>query len=419
MLELSCSPSPLEGEGVGGVRGKVLMDANDVVITAGARTPFGKLGGALTPLSAVELGAAVIREVVERSRLPRERVGHVIMGTVVPAGLGQIPARQAAFRAGLPVEVPALSINKVCGSALKAVNLAALLIRAGEAETVVAGGMESMSNAPYLLDKARFGYRMGHGALVDSMIQDGLWSPSDDVHMGVYGTAGAREYDISRQEQDEWALRSQQRYAAALAEGRFADEIMAVQVPGPKGGQTVVDRDEAPRPDTTLEALGRLKPAFEPDGTITAGNAPGVNDGAAALVLMRRGTAEELGAPILATWLASGEAAVEPHRMSSVPAYAMERALSKAGLQLKDMELVEVNEAFAAVALVVSKMLDLDPDKVNVDGGAVAVGHPIGASGARILMRLVYALRQRGLRYGVAGICSGTAQGDAAVLRID
>ena len=395
------------------------MDANDVVITAGVRTPFGKLGGALAPLSAVDLGAAVIREALQRSKLPGEQVGHVIMGTVVPAGLGQIPARQAAFKAGLPAEAPALSINKVCGSALKAVNLGALLINAGEAGTVVAGGMESMSNAPYLIEKARFGYRMGDGQLVDAMIRDGLWSPTDDVHMGVYGTTGAREWDISRHEQDEWALRSQQRYAAALAAGRFAEEIMPVEVPQARGKVVTVDRDEAPRPNLTLDGLAALKPAFEPDGTITAGNAPGVNDGATAIVLMRRGTAERLGAPVLATWVASGEAAIEPHRINAVPAYAMQRALERARLQLKDMELVEINEAFAAVTLVVNKILGLDPEKVNVDGGAVAVGHPIGASGARILMHLIYEMRRRGARYGIAGICSGTAQGDATIVRVD
>ncbi len=395
------------------------MDANDIVITAGVRTPFGKLGGALASLSAVDLGAAVIREALERSKVPGAQVGQVIMGTVVPAGLGQIPARQAAFKAGLPAEVPALSINKVCGSALKAVNLGALLINAGEAEIVVAGGMESMSNAPYLIEKARFGYRMGDGALVDAMIRDGLWSPSDDVHMGVYGTTGAREWDISRREQDEWALRSQQRYAAALAAGKFAEEVMPIEVPQGRGKTVTVERDEAPRPNTTLEGLAALKPAFEVDGTITAGNAPGVNDGATAMVLMTRAAAERLGAPVLATWVSGGEAALDPHRMSAVPAYAIQRALERARLQLKDMELVEVNEAFAAVTLVVNKILGLDPEKVNVDGGAVAVGHPIGASGARILMHLIYEMRRRGARHGVAGICSGTAQGDATIVRVE
>jgi acetyl-CoA C-acetyltransferase len=392
---------------------------DDVVITAGARTPFGKLGGALAAMSAIDLGAAVIREVVTRSRAPKERVGHVIMGTVVPAGLGQIPARQAAFKAGLPPHVPALSINKVCGSALKAVNLGAVLINAGEAEIVVAGGMESMSNAPYLLDKARFGYRMGNGELIDSMILDGLWSPTDHCHMGVYGSSGAREYEITRRQQDESALRSQQRYAAALAAGKFAEEVIPIEVPQPKGGIRRVDADEQPRPDTTLEKLAALKPAFAEEGTVTAGNAPGVNDGAAAIVLMKRSTAKELGAPILATWISSGEAALEPHRMNAVPAYAIQHALERAHLQLKDMELVEINEAFAAVTLVVAKILGLDPEKVNVDGGAVAIGHPIGASGARILMHLIYELRRRGLRHGVAGICSGTAQGDATVVRAE
>ncbi len=391
---------------------------DDIVITAAARTPFGRLGGGLASVSAIDLGAAVIREVVARSKAPKERVGHVIMGTVIPAGLGQIPARQAAFKAGLPVEVPALSINKVCGSALKAVNLGALLIGAGEAEIVVAGGMESMSNAPYLLEKARFGYRMGHGKLLDSMILDGLWSPTDDVHMGVYGSNGARDHEITRRQQDEWALRSQQRYAAALAAGKFAEEVIPIDVPLPKGGSKRVEADEQPRPDTTLEKLAALKPAFEEGGMVTAGNAPGVNDGAAAIVLMKRSTAEELGAPILATWLAGGEAALEPQHMNAVPAYAVQRALEKAHLQLKDVELVEINEAFAAVPLVVAKILGLDTEKVNVDGGAVAIGHPIGASGARILMHLVYEMRRRGARYGVAGICSGTAQGDATVVKV-
>ena len=389
---------------------------DDVVITAAARTPFGKLGGALAAVPAVDLGAAVIRETLRRSKVPGDRVGHVIMGTVINAGMGQIPARQAAFKAGLPPEVPALSINKVCGSGLKAVNLGALLINAGEADIVVAGGMESMSNAPYLLDKARFGYRMGHGQLKDAMIVDGLWSPMDDVHMGVYGSDGAKEYEITRAEQDEWALRSQRRYAAALVAGKFADEIIPVDVLDSRGGARRVEGDEQPRPDTTLEKLAALAPAFEDGGTVTAGNAPGVNDGAAAMVLMARRTAVELGAPILATWVSSGEAALEPHHMNAVPAHAIRRALDRAHMDLKDIELVEINEAFAAVALVVSKILGLDPAKVNVDGGAVAIGHPIGASGARILMHLIYELRRRKLRYGVAGICSGTAQGDATVV---
>src|SRR5437764_1921086 len=321
---------------------------DDVVITAGARTPFGKLGGALAAMSAIDLGAAVIGEVVKGSRAPKERVGHVIMGTVIPAGLGQIPARQAAFKAGLPPHVPALSINKVCGSALKAVNLGALLLSTGEAEIVVAGGMESMSNAPYLLEGARFGYRMGHGELIDSMIQDGLWSPMDQCHMGVYGSSGAREYEITRAQQDEWALRSQQRYAAALAAGKFAEEIMPIEVPQPRGGIRRVDADEQPRPDTTLEKLAALKPAFEEGGTVTAGNAPGVNDGAAAIVLMKRGSAEKLGAPILATWISRGEAALEPHRMNAVPAYAIQHALERAPLQPQDMAPAEINEACGA-----------------------------------------------------------------------
>jgi acetyl-CoA C-acetyltransferase len=386
-------------------------------VVAAARTPFGKLGGALTPLSAVDLGATAIREVLRRVDLPGSAVDQVIMGTVITAGLGQIPARQAAMQAGIPADVPALSINKVCASSLKACTLAATLIRAGEAEVVVAGGMESMSNAPYLLDRARWGYRMGNGELRDAMIVDGLWCPTNQVHMGTYGGSGARDFAISRQEQDQFALRSQQRYAHALATGSFAQEIAPVDVRPTRGQPAVtVSADEQPRPDTTLEKLAALKPAFDPDGTITAGNAPGVNDGASALLLMNERRAAALGLAPLARLLTYAEAAMEPQHMNQVPAQAMRKALAKAGLSLREVELIEINEAFAAVPLVCARILDLDLDRVNVNGGAVAVGHPIGASGGRILTTLIYELRRRGARYGLAGICSGMAQGDAVLV---
>ncbi|GAC1398600.1 MAG: acetyl-CoA C-acetyltransferase [Chloroflexota bacterium] len=399
------------------------MDQPEVVIVAAARTPFGRLGGSLSSLSAVDLGAAAIREVVRRAGLAGPDVDQVIMGQVITAGLGQIPARQAALGAGLPAEVPALGINKVCGSALKAVNLGVGMIRAGDAEIVVAGGMESMSGAPYLLRKARFGYRMGHSTVDDAMLVDGLWCPVNDVPMASYGSSGARDYGVTREEQDRWAARSQERYECARAGGRFAEEIVPVEVAQSQGAPRVVAADEHPRPDTTLEKLARLTPAFEADGTITAGNAPGVNDGAAAVVVMARGVAERRGLRPLATVVATGEAALEPQHMAVVPVHAIRNALSRAGLDLDALALLEINEAFAAVPLVAARILGLDPERVNVNGGAVAVGHPIGASGARILMTLIYELRRRGgtsgrAGYGIAALCSGTAQGEATVVRV-
>ncbi len=389
----------------------------DVVVVAAARTPFGKLGGGLHQLPAVDLGATVIQETLRRARVPVDQVDQVIMGTVITAGMGQVPARQAAIKAGLPTSVSALTVNKVCASSLKAVNLAAHLIRLGEAELVVAGGMESMSQAPYLLPRARFGYRMGDAAVVDSMIQDGLCCPIAHVHMAVHGSNVAREFEVSREAQDTYALQSQQRYAAALAAGRLQEELVAVTVPQAKGPDLVVDRDEQPRPETTLEGLARLQPAFQPEGTITAGNAPGVNDGAAALLLASAGRAQALGLPVLAEWVASGEANADPPYLATVPAAAIQQALRRVALKVADLDLLEINEAFAAVALTSMDLLGADPQRVNVDGGAIAVGHPIGASGARILMHLLFEMRRRGLRYGAAGICSGTAQGEATVVR--
>ena len=390
----------------------------DVVLVAAARTPFGKLGGGLSSLTAPDLGASVIKEVLDRTHVEGAAVDQVIMGTVITAGMGQIPARQAAIKAGLPTSVPALTVNKVCGSSLKAVNLAALLIRNGDAGVVVAGGMESMSQAPYLLDKARFGYRLGDGALVDSMVRDGLTDPANGCHMAVEGSNVAKEFEVSRHRQDEYAYGSQQRYAAALKAGHFKDELIAVAVPHAKG-TTTVTADEQPRPDTTVEGLARLKPLFQEDGTVTAGNAPGVNDGATAILLASGTEAKRRGLPVLAQWLAYGESAADTPYLATVPASSIQAALKKLGLRVSDMDLFEINEAFAAVACTAMDLLGIDEQRGNVDGGALAVGHPIGASGARILMHLVYELRRRGGGSGAAGICSGMAQGEATIIRVN
>ncbi|MDQ6712173.1 MAG: acetyl-CoA C-acyltransferase [Candidatus Dormibacteraeota bacterium] len=390
----------------------------DVVLVAAARTPFGKLGGGLSTLTAPDLGASVIREVLNRARVDGADVDQVMMGTVITAGMGQIPARQAAIKAGLPTSVPALSVNKVCASSLKAVNLAALLIRNGDARAVVAGGMESMSQAPYLLEKARFGYRLGDGALVDSMVRDGLIDPANGCHMAVEGSNVAREFEVSRERQDEYAFASQQRYATALKAGYFKEELIPIAVATPKGATTVA-ADEQPRPDTTIEGLARLKPVFTEDGTITAGNAPGVNDGATAILLMSATEAKRRSLPVLAQWLAYGESAADTPYLATVPASSIQAALKKLGLHVGEMSLFEINEAFAAVACTAMDLLGIDEQRVNVDGGALAVGHPIGASGARILMHLVYALRHRGGGYGAAGICSGMAQGEATIVRVN
>ncbi|HEV2012504.1 MAG TPA: acetyl-CoA C-acyltransferase [Candidatus Dormibacteraeota bacterium] len=388
----------------------------DVVLVAAARTPFGKLGGGLSTLTAPDLGAVVIKEVLDRTQVEGAAVDQVIMGTVISAGMGQIPARQAAIKAGLPTSVPALSVNKVCASSLKAVNLAALLIRNGDAQVVVAGGMESMSQAPYLLEKARFGYRLGDAALVDSMVRDGLTDPANGCHMAVEGSNVAREFEVSRQRQDEYAYGSQQRFAAALKAGYFKDELIPVAVANPTGTTTVA-ADEQPRPDTTIEALSRLKPLFQDDGTVTAGNAPGVNDGAAAILLMRGAEARRRGLPVLAEWIGYGESAADTPYLATVPASAIQAALKKVGKRVSDISLFEINEAFAAVACTAMDLLGVDERRVNVDGGALAVGHPIGASGARILMHLIYALRRNGGGDGAAGICSGMAQGEATIVR--
>src|ERR1700680_1622451 len=390
--------------------------AAEAVIVAAARTPFGKLGGALASVPAVDLGARVIREVLDRTETEAGAVDQLIMGTVLPAGQGQVPARQAGLRAGLPSTVSAFTVNKVCASALKAVNLGALLIRSGEADVVVAGGMESMSRAPYLLEDQRFGSRFGDRVAVDSMMRDGLCCPVDGVLMGVHGSEVALELGVSRDEQDAWALRSQQRYQEALAAGSFAEEIVPVAVNG-----TSVERDEQPRADSTIEKLAGLRGAFGEGSTVTAGNAPGMNDGATAVLLMSAERARAEGLMPLGTWLTYGESAGEHPYLATVPALAVEAALAKTHGQVDagKLELVEINEAFAAVAISSTRMLEVDPDRVNVNGGAIAVGHPIGASGARILMTLLYELRRRGGGYGAAAICSGMAQGEATLLRVD
>ncbi len=389
----------------------------DVVIVSAARTPFGRFGGGLKDLKAVELGGLAIREALSRAGIQGSQVDEVIMGMVVPAGQGQIPGRQASIKGGIPHEVPVVTINKVCGSALKAVSLAAQIIKAGDADIMVAGGMESMSNIPYVSANMRWGARMNDVTLKDAMVLDGLWCPENNVHMAVIGGQVAGEYGITREDQDKWALRSQQRWAAGEADHKFDDERFPVEVKTRKG-VNVVDKDEAPRPDTTMEGLSKLPPLFIKDGTITAGNAPGTNDGASAVVVMSREKAEELGAPILATIKGYAQASRESRYIATVPGLAIQKLMDKYGLTLDNFDLMEVNEAFAAVPLVSCRgILGMTPEamdeKVNVNGSAVAVGHPIGATGARILMTLIYELRRSGKKNGVCAICSGMAQGDA------
>jgi acetyl-CoA C-acetyltransferase len=388
----------------------------DVVIVAAARTPFGKLGGGLAALPAVDLGARVIREVLERTGTDGGDVDQLIMGNVLGAGQGQVPSRQAGLRAGLPSTVSSFTVNKVCASALKAVNLGALLIGSGEADVVVAGGMESMSRAPYLLEDQRFGARLGDRAAVDSVYRDGLCCPADGVLMGVHGSEVAAELGVSRQQQDEWALRSQQRYARALAEGWLAEEIVPVPV-----GDRLVERDEQPRPDSSIEKLASLPGAFGEGSTVTAGNAPGINDGASAVLLMSAERARAAGLTPLGSWITYAESAAEHPYLATVPAIAVEKAMARTGGEVDAgrLDLIEINEAFAAVAITSTRLLEVDESRVNVNGGAIAVGHPIGASGARILMTLLYELRRRGGGYGAVGICSGMAQGEATLVRVD
>ncbi|HEX9098768.1 MAG TPA: acetyl-CoA C-acetyltransferase [Candidatus Dormibacteraeota bacterium] len=387
------------------------------MIVAGARTPVGKFGGAFKDVPAVSLGAHAIRAALERAGVAGKDVDYVIMGQVLQAGAGQITARQAAIEAGIPAEVPALTINKVCLSGLNAIALADQLIRAGEVEVVVAGGMESMSEAPYLVPKARFGARMGNAEMIDSMVHDGLWSTFLKQHMGESSDEVNRELEIGREEQDVWAARSHQRAQRAWDTGALAEEVVAVELSSRRGPATKIERDEGIRPDTTAESLGKLAPAFKRDGTITAGNASQISDGAAAVVVMSEARARKLGAEPLAEVVAHGMSADRYAWLHTVPALALASALKKAGLTAGELDLVEINEAFAAVALNATRMLELDEERVNVNGGAVAIGHPIGASGARLVLTLAHELKRRGLGLGAATLCGGGGQGDALIIR--
>jgi acetyl-CoA C-acetyltransferase len=387
------------------------------VILGAARTPFGKFGGALSPLGAPELGGAAIREAVDRSGVEDDALEHSIFGIVVQAGVGQIPSRQATFHAGLPFSLTTETLNQVCASGLRSATLAETMIRAGDYEVVLAGGMESMSNAPYLLPNARWGARMGDTTAVDSMMHDGLLDAFEHVNMIRFGTDGAKRFDISREEQDEWTLRSHQCAGAATDDGKLSEEIVGIKVPGKKGQINYVEADEPIRRDTTLEKLAALKPIDE-GGTVTAGNAPGVTDGAGALVLASESYSSRRGLEPLGTIVAHAKVAEEPPNLLTVPGNSGKLALEKAGWSAEDLDLVEINEAFAGVAIHSTRILGVDPDIVNVNGGALALGHPIGASGARILTTLLYELRRRGGGRGLAAICSGGGQGDAVLVEV-
>ncbi|MFC4024934.1 acetyl-CoA C-acetyltransferase [Oceanobacillus longus] len=388
------------------------------VIVSGARTPFGKFGGGLKPLTASQLGGKAIKEALNRARMDGSEIDEVIMGTVLQGGQGQIPSRQAARVAGMPWEVKTETINKVCASGLRSVTLADQLIRLGDEDIIVAGGMESMSNAPYFLPDTRWGSRMGDKSVVDMMVHDGLTCTFTGGHMGNYGNSTAEEFELTRESQDEWSYRSHKRAIQAIEGGKFAEEIVPVEVPVRKGNPIIVDTDEAPRKDTTVESLAKLRPAFDKDGTITAGNAPGVNDGACAFVVMGDDKAAELGKTPMATILGHAEVAVEAKNFPQTPGLVINKLLEKTGHSKEEIDLFEINEAFAAVSLASGKIAGIDNEKVNVNGGAVALGHPIGASGARIILTLIHELKRRGGGLGIAAICSGGGQGDAVLIEV-
>jgi len=384
-----------------------MNEEREVVIVSAARTAIGKFGGTLSTTPAPELGAVAIRAAVERAGIDPAIIDEVLMGNVVMAGQGQAPARQAAIKAGIPPTIGATTVNKICGSGLKTVMLAAAMIRAGDGEVFVAGGMENMSMGPYLLPKARFGYRLGHGQLLDATVHDGLWCSFTNQHMGNAAEWIAKEYGLTREELDEYAYNSHMKAIAAIDAGRFKEEIVPVEVPQRKGPPVIFDTDECPRRDTSLEKLAKLRPAFQEGGMVTAGNSPGITDGAAAVVVMSREKAEELGIKPLARIIGYDQAAVEPLKIFTAPIFAVRKLLEKTGTTLDDYDLMEVNEAFAAQILANGRELGWDWEKLNVNGGAIALGHPIGCSGARVLVTLIYALKDRGLKTGLAALCLG------------
>jgi acetyl-CoA C-acetyltransferase len=394
-----------------------MTERREAVIISAVRTPTGKFQGALKGFKATDLGAMVVKEAVRRAGVAPEDVDEVIMGCVIQAGLGQNPARQAALHGGIPFGVSAVTINKVCGSGLKAVMMAAQGIQLGDSEVVVAGGMESMTNAPYLIPNAREGYRLGNGVLVDAMINDGLWCAFENYHMGNTGEVVAERYNVGRAEQDEYALNSHRKAAAAIREGRFKDEILAVEIPQKKGSPILFDTDEAVREDTSVEALGKLKPAFKKDGTVTAGNAPGVNDGASAVVVTSLERARQMNVEPMARIAAQATSGIQPELVMMAPVEAIRRVLKKAGWTLDEVDLIELNEAFSVQAIAIMKELELDPKKVNVNGGAVALGHAIGQSGSRILTTMLYEMKRRNVHRGLAALCLGG--GNAVAMAVE
>jgi acetyl-CoA C-acetyltransferase len=394
-----------------------MSEIKEAVIISAVRTPVGKFLGALKSFKATELGAIVVREAVKRAGVSPEAVDEVIMGCVIQAGLGQNPARQAALHGGLPNTVSALTVNKVCGSGLKAIMMAAQGVQLGDTEIVVAGGMESMSNAPYLLPKAREGYRLGNGTLVDTVINDGLWCAFDDQHMGCTGEVVSERFQVSREEQDEYALNSHRKASAAIKSGKFRDEIVPIEIKQRKGPPIIFDTDEPVREDTSLESLGKLKPAFKVGGTVTAGNAPGVNDGASAVVVTSVERAQSLGIEPMAKIVGQATSGTEPKLVMMAPVEAIKKLLRKTGWSLSDVDLIELNEAFAVQAVAITRELDLDPEKLNVNGGAVALGHAIGQSGSRILTTMLYEMKRRDAHRGIAALCLGG--GNAVAMAVE
>ncbi|MBS1477571.1 MAG: acetyl-CoA C-acetyltransferase [Angelakisella sp.] len=389
-----------------------------IVLAGACRTAIGTMGGALSTVPAAELGSVVIKEALNRAGIPAEQVDHVYMGCVIQAGLGQNVARQASLKAGLPVTTPAVTVNVVCGSGLNCVNMAAQMIEAGDADIVVAGGMESMSLAPYAMMKGRYGYRMGNATLVDTMVNDALWDAFNNYHMGITAENVAEQWHLTREMLDEFSANSQQKCEKAMAEGKFKDEIVPVEVKGKKGS-VIVDTDEGPRPGTTVETLARLKPAFKKDGIVTAGNSSGINDGAAAIVVMSEEKAKELGVKPMATWVGGALGGVDPSIMGVGPVAAVNKLMKKLDMKVADMDLIEANEAFAAQSLAVGHDLEFDPAKLNVNGGAIALGHPVGASGCRILVTLLHEMQRRDAKTGLATLCIGGGMGCATVVKRD